>query len=94
MYAQELKKRISLGTAFINKGSTQDDLATSSSSQAYGARIINGRNKNTVSQYGVPSHVWKQWLSMSNMCRPVDPRWSFAEVLQLLPVKVKVLPHL
>ena len=35
-----------------------------------------------MSQYGAPFHVWKQWLSMSNMCRPVDPRRSFAEVFK------------
>ena len=35
-----------------------------------------------MSQYGAPSHVWKQWLTMSNMCRPVHPRRSFAELLK------------
>ena len=40
-----------------------------------------------MSQYGALSHVWKQWLSMSNMCRPVDPRRSFAEVLKTRPSK-------
>ena len=42
-----------------------------------------------MSQYGVPSNVWKQWLSMSNMCRPVDPRRSIAEVLKTSPCKGK-----
>ena len=80
-------KRIGLGMAFGNKGPAQDKLATSSSSYAYGSRIINCRNKGTVSQYGAPSHVWKQWLSMSNMCKPVDPRRSFAEILKTCPSK-------
>ena len=84
---KNLKKRISLGMAFGNKGPAQDKLTTSSSSYAYSSRIINCRNKGTVSQYGAPSRVWKQWLSMSNMCKPVDPRRSFAEVLKTCPSK-------
>ena len=68
--------------AIGNKGPVQDKFVTSSSSYTYFSRIINCRNKGTVSQYGAPSHVWKQWLSTSNMCRPVDPRRSFAEILE------------
>ena len=47
-----------------------------------GSRIINCRNKSTVSQYSAPSHVWKQWLTMSNMCRPVGPRRYFVVSLR------------
>ena len=84
---RRIQKRINLGISFGNKGPAQDKFATSPSSYAYGSRIINCKNKGTVSQYGASFHVWKQWLSMSNMCRPVDPRHSFAEVLKTRPSK-------
>ena len=74
--------------AFGDKCPAQDKLATSSC-YVYDSRIINCRNNNTVSQYGVSPHVWKQWLSMSNMCKPVDPRRSFADVLKTCPSKHK-----
>ena len=35
----------------------------------------------------------EQWLTMSNVCRPVDPRRSFAEVLKIVPVNMKLLAH-
>ena len=75
--------------AFGDKGPAQarEEFSTASASHAYSARIVNFRDKVTVSQYGAPFHVWKQWLSMSNMCRPVDPRRFLAEVLKTCPSK-------
>ena len=65
----------------------KEEFFTASSSHAYSSRIVNCRDKGTVSQYGAPSHVWKHWWTMSNMCRPVDPRRSFVEVLKTCPSK-------
>ena len=52
-------------------------LLTASSSHAYTSRIVNCRDKDIMSQYDTPSHVWKHWLTMSNMCRPVDSRLRY-----------------
>ena len=66
--------------AFGDKGPSQgkEEFSTASSSHAYSSRIVNCRDKGTLSQYDASSHVWKHWLTMSNMCRPVDSRHSFS----------------
>ena len=70
--------------SFGDKGPAQgrEEFSTASTSHAYSSRIVNCRDKGTLFQYDAPSHVWKQQLSMSNMCRPLNPRRSFAEVLK------------
>ena len=45
------------------------------------SRIVNNKQVD-VSQYDAPPHLWRKWLNMSNMCKPIDPRRSFAEVLK------------
>ena len=86
---KNLKKLISLRMAFGDKGPAQgrEEFSSVSTSHAYSSRIVNCRDKGTVSQYGAPSHIWKQGLSMSNMFRPVELRRSFAEVLKACPSK-------
>ena len=77
--------------AFADKGPTQgkEEFSTVLGSHAYSSRIVNCRDRGTVSHYGAPSHIWKHRLAMSNMCRPVDPRRSFAEVLKTCPSNYK-----
>ena len=47
----------------------------------YNSRSIHSKQAD-VFQYDGPSHVWKKWLMMRNMCKPVDHRRSFADVFK------------
>ena len=75
--------------AFGDKGPTQgkEEFSTVSGSHPYSSRIVNCRDRGTVSQNGAPSHIWKHWLAMSNMSRPVDPRRSFDDLLKTCTCK-------
>ena len=69
------------------KGPTQD-MGVSSVCRpgGYNSRIIHSKQA-AVSQYDALPHVWKKWLMMTNMCKPVDPSRSFADVLKEGPSK-------
>ena len=63
---RENKKLINLDMAIADKGPTQgkEEFSTVSDSHVYSYRIVNCRDRGTMSQYGTPSHVWKHLLGL------------------------------